>query len=82
MINYYPKEKIFSFDKGFNNEEVRFALSETKGKICADIRVYMVEADGAKMATHKGIFLDAEKLPDFREGIDQLIEAARAKKGK
>lgn len=81
MFNYYEKEKVHSIDKGFNNEEIRFSMTEVKGKKCADIRVYRVESDGAKLATHKGIFLDVEKLEEFREGIDRLIDASKTKKG-
>ena len=73
MFNYYPKEKVFSFEKP-PHEEVQFALSERKGKAHVDIRVYHIQEDGSKIGTHKGIFVPVEKLADFKTGIERLID--------
>ncbi len=74
MFNYYPKDKVYSFEKS-PNEELQFAVSERKGKSFVDIRVYHIQEDGSKIGTHKGIFLGVEKLTDFKVGIEKLIEA-------
>jgi hypothetical protein len=78
MFNYYPKDKVFSFEKSAK-EEVQFAVSDRKGKPYVDMRVYHIQEDGSKIGTHKGIFVPAEKLADFKEGIERLIEATRPK---
>lgn len=79
MFNIYPKERVFGFEKS-KYEVLQFALSERKGKTFVDIRVYQLDGDGSKVATHKGIFLEVEKLPQIREGIERLIEASTGKK--
>ena len=78
MYNYYAKNKVYSLQKS-SDEEIHFSLAEKRGKCFADIRIYHVHEDGSKTSTHKGIFIGAEKLVDFREGIDSLIEAAQGK---
>lgn len=79
MFFYYNKEKIYGFGKS-KNEDLQFALSDRRGKEFADIRVYRIQDDGSKMETHKGIFFEAEKLYEFRKGVDCLIEAYEKKK--
>ncbi len=79
MFNIYSKEKVFGFEKS-KHEELRFALTERKGKTFVDIRVYQLDDDGTKIATHKGLFLEIEKLPQVKEGIERLIEASTGKK--
>ena len=79
MFNYYEKEKVFSFQKD-EGEELRFSIAERKKRPFVDIRVFRVEQDGSKIATHKGIFLDAEKLSDFKEGVDRLINSIGTRK--
>ena len=76
MFSYYPKEKVFSFEKSAN-EEVQGAISERKGKVFLDLRVYHIQEDGSKIGTHKGIFFSVDKLPELKAGIEKLIEATR-----
>lgn len=78
MFNYYPKEKVFSFEKS-PHEELQFAVSERKGKSFVDIRVYHIQEDGSKIGTHKGVFLPVEKLTDLKAGVERLIEATHPK---
>ena len=74
MFNYYPKNKVYGFEKS-PNEELQFALSERKGKAYVDICVYHIQEDGSKIGTHKGVFIPVEKLPELRQGVDRLIQA-------
>lgn len=75
MFNYYPKEKVYSFQKS-HEEELQFAVSDRRGKTFVDIRAYHVQEDGSKIGTHKGIFIPADKLAEFKKGVDCLIEAS------
>ncbi|MBI4970244.1 MAG: hypothetical protein HZC17_00170 [Candidatus Omnitrophica bacterium] len=79
MFNIYPKERVFGFEKS-KSEELQFALSDRKGKMFVDIRVYYLDGDGSKIPTHKGVFVEIEKLPLLKEGIERLIEAGTGKK--
>lgn len=79
MFNYYPKEKVYSFQKS-PREEVQFALSERNGKTYVDIRAYHIQEDGSKIGTHKGLFIAMEKLPELKAGVDRLIEATGPRK--
>lgn len=80
MFNYYPKEKVFSFQKS-PNEDVWFALAERKGKLYLDLRVYHTQEDGSKIQTHKGIFLPVEKLEELKHGVDLTIDAVGRREG-
>ena len=71
---HYEKRKVFSFPKS-KHEEVQFAVRNWKGKPYASIQVYHIADDGARESTEKEFFIAAEKLPDFKEGIEQLISA-------
>ena len=76
MFNYYPKDKVYSFQKS-QQEELQFAVCDRKGKTFVDIRSYHIQEDGSKIGTHKGIFIPVERLPELKEGVDHLIEKAQ-----
>jgi len=78
MFNYYPKDKVYSFQKSLQ-EELQFAVSDRRGKTFVDIRAYHIQEDGSKIGTHKGIFIPADKLTDFKEGVEKLIDAVGSK---
>ena len=78
MFSYYPKDKVFSFEKSAH-EEVQGAISDRKGKKFFDLRVYHIQEDGSKIGTHKGIFLAVEKLSDLKAGIEKVMELTRDK---
>lgn len=78
MYNYYEKNKVFSLQKS-SDEEVHFSVAEKRGKVFLDIRIYHVHEDGSKTSTHKGIFFPVEKLHEFKEGVECLVEAVEKK---
>jgi hypothetical protein len=78
MYNYYKKEKLFSLVKS-EDEEIHFSVTEKRGKLFCDIRIYHIQEDGSKAATHKGIFISGDQLSEFKQGCDRLIEAKERK---
>lgn len=78
MFNYYPRQKVFCFQKS-PHEEVQFSVGERNGNLFADIRIFHVQEDGSRVWTQKGIYLFREKLPALKEGLERLLEAVQAK---
>ena len=78
MFNYYPRRKVFSLMKT-PQEEIQFSVGERNGKPFVDVRSFQIQEDGSKVWTHKGIYLFLDKLPEFKEGVERLIEASQSK---
>ncbi|MBA3498056.1 MAG: transcriptional coactivator p15/PC4 family protein [Gemmatimonadales bacterium] len=57
-------------------EQVRAALSEFRGHLLADIRVYYQAADGSFRPSRKGIAIGVELLPELRAALEALEAAA------
>ena len=74
-----PRKRIFGFQKS-QDEEVNFMIGMRDGKPFVDIRIFHIQEDGFKLWTNKGMFLDAERLPDLKEGVDRLMQAVQSKK--
>ncbi len=76
MFKWFPKNVVFCFQKSAD-EEIQFALSEKRGEPYVDIRVYYIQNETSKIATHKGIFVPVAKLGEIKEGIERLIDASK-----
>ncbi len=73
MARYYDKKKVFGFEKS-KHEEVQFAVRNWKGKPYASIQVFHIAEDGSRESTDRDFFIAADKLPEFKQGIEKLIE--------
>lgn len=65
------EEKEFWVDKT-EEERIRIARSEFKGKELIDIRQYYQAEDGEWRPTKKGINLTFEKFEELKNAFDQL----------
>lgn len=61
-----------------SDEEIRVSLREYKGHPFIDIRVYWKPPEGEPGPTKKGVTLNPELFPEFKQAIAAL-EAALAK---
>jgi hypothetical protein len=73
------RKRIFGFQKS-QDEEVNFMVALRDGKPFVDIRIFHIQEDGFKLWTNKGMFLDADRLSDLKEGVDRLIQSVQSKK--
>ena len=71
-----PNKLIYSFPKS-NGEEIRIAIRKWEGKYYIDLRQWFEDrqANGELKPTKKGIIFPMERLPEFKEGVDRLLEA-------
>lgn len=62
---------VYSFPKN-SLEEVRARITEYKGHRLIDIRSWVENKEGGRVATKKGITLSVELLPELRKAISEL----------
>lgn len=73
-------EEIFSFDKN-SSQEVRFTISEYRGKMRADIRVWNLGPSSDRdIPTKQGLNILVEQLPDLLDGVQTLHDYCKNQK--
>ncbi len=68
---------IYSFPKS-NGEEIQITMRKYQGKFYIDLRQWFRdrEQENAELKpTTKGIIFPMERLPEFKEGVDRLLDA-------
>lgn len=69
---------IYSFPMS-NGDEIRIALHSWQGKQYIDLRQWFESRrkgeEGRIKPTKRGIIFPMERLPEFKEGVDRLVEA-------
>ena len=53
-------------------EVIRVSLSEFKGKIYSDIRIYYLADDDEWKPSRKGLMIPAKQVPELRAGLQKL----------
>ena len=71
-------ETVFSFPKN-KREEVRASFTEFNGHELVELRVYVADENGVGRPTKKGLTLKVSYLPELKEAVDKLFEAATAR---
>ena len=66
---------VYSFPKG-TGEEIQIAVRKWEGKYYIDLRQWFEskQEEGRLKPTRKGIIFPMERLPEFKEGVDRLVE--------
>ncbi len=67
---------VYEFSKG-DGQMIKARLSDFKGQLRADVRVYFQAEDGDWRPTKKGINLTIEQLTEMKEAIERLQEEAK-----
>ena len=68
---------IHSFPKG-NGEEIQIAMRKYQGKYYIDLRLWFESRQGEEALlkpTKRGVIFPMERLPEFKEGVDKLVQA-------
>jgi hypothetical protein len=68
-------KKFYSFKRN-ENEEVRIALREYKGKEYVDIRIFFKSEDGKGqlIPSKKGVTVSKEQHNDLRKGLKEIAD--------
>lgn len=72
-------ESVAEMDKGWN-EKIVFSVSEFKGNIYANIRIYYEDDEGEWKPTKKGVTVSMDSFLEFKENVEALESFLRKKK--
>ena len=66
---------VYSFPKS-NGEEIHITVRKYQGKFYIDLRLWFESHQGAGglKPTKKGVIFPMERLPEFKEGVDRLLQ--------
>ena len=76
MSNEEKDKLVYSFPKS-TGEEIHITVHKYQGKYYIDLRLWFEsrQGEGGLKPTKKGVIFPMERLPEFKEGVDRLLEA-------